>query len=70
MKAIEGGEFYVRVMERYLPTGLDKLRKDVAGMAAILQERTGSIASLDGLKRRYNVFRQFLPAVESGESDL
>jgi thiol-disulfide isomerase/thioredoxin len=70
MKSIEGAEFYVRVMERYLANGVEKLQKDVAGMEVILNQRTGSLSSLDGLKRRYNVFRRFLPVTEDGGADL
>jgi thiol-disulfide isomerase/thioredoxin len=67
MKGMEGGEFYVKVMERYVANGVEKLRKDIAGMWAILDQRTGSLASLDGLKRRYNVFRRFLPGEDPAE---
>jgi protein disulfide-isomerase A6 len=70
MKKIEGAEFYVRVMERWLEGGEEKLRKDAEGMKAILDQRKGSAASLDGLKRRYNVFRRFVRDEEVTEAEL
>jgi protein disulfide-isomerase A6 len=70
MKKIDGAEFYVRVMERYIAGGEEKMRKDVLGMRVILDQRKGSVASLDGLKRRYNVFRRFVKDEQGESSEL
>ena len=64
MKAIKGAEFYVKVMERYLAKGTEQIEKDIETMEKILQSRKGSFTSLDGMKKRLNVFRQFVPKEE------
>lgn len=61
MKEIEGADFYVKVIERINAKGLEQLAKDVDTMKGILEARKGSPKSLDGMKRRYNVFLEFLP---------
>jgi protein disulfide-isomerase A6 len=59
-KAVEGAEFYVTVMERYMKGGIGQLEKDVAIMSGLLDERKGSWTALDGMKKRLNVFRAFV----------
>lgn len=61
MKQIAGADFYVRVMERIMKKGVDETINDVARMKKMLDERKSGIAALDGLKKRYNVFGQFVP---------
>jgi protein disulfide-isomerase A6 len=61
LKAIEGAELYLKVIERFTAGGLDQLKKDVDSMKRNLDERKGSQAVLDGMKRRYNVYQQFIP---------
>jgi hypothetical protein len=60
-RRIQGAELYVRAMERVLAGGVEKLASDLRSMRKIMSERKGSIASLDAMKKRYNVLRQFLP---------
>jgi hypothetical protein len=48
-------------MERYMAKGEEQLKKDIKLMREMLDQRTGSIKSLDGMKIRYNVFTKFLP---------
>jgi thioredoxin-like negative regulator of GroEL len=64
MKSIPGADFYVKVVERFLAKGEEQIKKDIATMEGILVARKGSSASLDGIKRRYNVFVQFVPKPE------
>jgi hypothetical protein len=47
-------------MERYLEHGAEKLAKDFESMSAILDERRGSMVTLDGVKKRHNILRRFL----------
>jgi protein disulfide-isomerase A6 len=61
MKAIAGAEFYVKVMERYIAKGPEQIGKDLETMVEILDARRGSPTALDGMKRRFNVFAEFLP---------
>lgn len=71
MKALPGTEFYVKVMDRIAAKGIEQIGKDVQTMKAILAARKGSAASLDGMKRRLNVFNEFLPkADEKKETEL
>ena len=60
MRTIKGAEFYVRIMDRYLQKGKEQVEKDVNTMRGLLDEKKGSWQSLDGMKRRYNVFVQFV----------
>lgn len=64
MRALPGAEFYVRVMERYMQKGKEQIEKDVKTMRGFLDERKGSWQSLDGMKRRYNVFEKFVDKEE------
>jgi protein disulfide-isomerase A6 len=59
MQSIPGAEYYVKVVERFLAKGAEQVKKDMAVMQGILAARKGSWASLDGMKKRYNVFAQF-----------
>jgi hypothetical protein len=49
-------------MKRYLQGGSEQITKDIATILPILHERKGSWQSLDGMKRRLNVFQQFAPS--------
>ncbi|OHT17640.1 Thioredoxin family protein [Tritrichomonas foetus] len=64
MKAIKGAEFYVKVMERINAKGVEQVQKDMETMNKILTARKGSYKALDGMKRRYNVFNEFIPKPE------
>lgn len=61
MKAIPGAEFYVKVMDRYQQKGKEQVEKDMETMMGILTAKKSSWAALDGMKKRYNVFAQFIP---------
>jgi thiol-disulfide isomerase/thioredoxin len=61
MQKIEGSQFYVKVMERYISSGVVQIEEDMEKMMAIMRERKGSWTSIDGMKQRWNVFAQFLP---------
>jgi hypothetical protein len=63
MKAIQGAEFYVKIMERFVAKGFDQMKKDIAAMKKNLEMRKGSRRSLDEIKKRYNVINQFIPKV-------
>jgi protein disulfide-isomerase A6 len=61
VKKVKGAEFYVTVMERFRTGGEQQIRKDMKTMDDILESKRGSWAVLDGMKRRYNIFTQFVP---------
>jgi N-methylhydantoinase B/oxoprolinase/acetone carboxylase alpha subunit len=61
MKAIDGADLYVRVMERIIANGYTTIESDVKKMSDVVKQRKGSNVSIDGVKRRLNVFREFLP---------
>jgi hypothetical protein len=63
-KSIAGADFYVKMMERVVAKGLDQLQQDLDVMSTILDQRKGSIATLDSVKRRYNVISRFLKKEE------
>jgi protein disulfide-isomerase A6 len=69
-KKAAGCEFYAKIMERFVANGVSGLKKDVQSMKAMLDERKGSIAALDGMKRRYNVFMRFIPPPSPYESEV
>jgi protein disulfide-isomerase A6 len=60
---IEGAEFYVRVMERYLSKGREETEKDIQSLTGLLQGRKGSVAALDRMKERWNVLIKFAPGL-------
>jgi protein disulfide-isomerase A6 len=60
MKKIEGAEFYVKVMERIVAKGEAAVERDLAKMREMLDERKLSWTALDVLKKRSNIFRQFV----------
>jgi protein disulfide-isomerase A6 len=70
VKAIPGAEFYAQAMERYIAKGKQATEKDVASMWAIIAERKGSPATIDRLKLRYNVLKQFVTTEESVEQEI
>jgi protein disulfide-isomerase A6 len=61
MSLIKGADFYVKVMQRYIAIGPEKIESDMATMRQILDAKQGSWQSLDAMKQRYNIFAQFLP---------
>jgi thioredoxin-like negative regulator of GroEL len=61
MKTIPKAEFYVKVMERYISSGVESIKQDMAKMMEIMKARRGAWASIDGMKERYNVFAEFIP---------
>lgn len=67
MKKIVGADFYVKVMERILAKGVEATRKDAQTMENILEQRKGSPTALDGMKKRLNVFMEFLNQTELGK---
>jgi protein disulfide-isomerase A6 len=70
VKEIPGTEFYVKAMERIIAGGIEQLKKDIQAMKKILEEERGSVASLDGMKRRCNVFSSFLPTRHARKTEL
>jgi hypothetical protein len=69
-KTVEGADVYVTVMQRYLTGGSALLEKDVSIMSSLLSQKKGSWPALDGMKRRLNVFRAFLPGRGEGGSPV
>jgi thiol-disulfide isomerase/thioredoxin len=61
MKMIEGADYYVKIMQRYVEKGVPQLKKDVLGMKSNLDNRKLSMPALDAMKMKYNVFMRFLP---------
>jgi hypothetical protein len=61
MKAIPGADVYVKAMERIIANGDATIAADVAKMEDVIRQRKGAVASIDGVKKRLNVFREFLP---------
>jgi protein disulfide-isomerase A6 len=74
MKKIEGAELYVTVMERFVHKRFEQMKKDFLVMKKSLEQRMGSIAVLDGIKRRLNVMSSFLvqpkPPGDSPQAEL
>jgi thiol-disulfide isomerase/thioredoxin len=66
VKTIDGADFYVKVMRRFLDKGLERLKQDAVDMKNNLDRVTVSKAALDTMKRRYNVDLKFLPRSGSG----
>jgi protein disulfide-isomerase A6 len=60
LRDVEGAEFYVTAMKRYREGGLEQIRKDMATIEEALEDRRGSWAALDGMKKRLNVLTQFV----------
>ena len=60
-KAIKGTELYVKTMERINEGGIEKLVNDINKIKTFMDERKGSMNVIDGMKKRYNVFRLFVP---------
>jgi hypothetical protein len=60
MKEIPGADVYVKVIERFTKGGVEQLKKDIESMRKHLDERKGSPGVLDAMKRRCNVYMQFL----------
>lgn len=61
MKAIPGSDIYVKAMERLVAKGREVISKDLNIMNDFMTEKKGSMKALDGMKRRYNVFKLFAP---------
>jgi protein disulfide-isomerase A6 len=61
MKEVEGADFYVKVMERFVAGGISQIRSDMAKMGGMLAQRKAGWTVLDGMKKRYNIFAQFDP---------
>jgi hypothetical protein len=73
LKEIKGADVYLRVAERFLNKGEDQVKKDIVMMDNILRERKVSWQTLDGIKRRLNVFRDFFKGgsfVEDAKANL
>lgn len=60
MAEIKGSDIYLKVMDRIMTKGVEQIKKDVEIMKGILDSRKSSIKALDGIKRRFNVFNEFL----------
>lgn len=58
-KAVPGANFYVQAMERIASQGAEKVKADFAVMQKLLQSRAGSPKTLDELKRRINILKDF-----------
>ncbi|OHT03690.1 putative protein disulfide-isomerase A6 [Tritrichomonas foetus] len=67
MKQIEGAEFYVKVMERYILQGIEQVHKDLKKMGHMLDEKKGSKKAIDQMKKRYNIFLLFVPRFDEEE---
>jgi protein disulfide-isomerase A6 len=61
MKMVEGAEFYVKVMDRYLSRGKVEIEKEIRSVSNMLAEKKGSPATLDRMKERWNVMIKFGP---------
>jgi protein disulfide-isomerase A6 len=59
MKKISGADFYVKVALRIVANGEDGLHKDLQTLENLLTSRKAGWKALDGMKKRYNVFRKF-----------
>lgn len=60
-KTVEGAEFYVKVMERILDTGMDKFLKYYDTMKLHISQRKGTGKEIDDLKIKLNIMTYFLP---------
>lgn len=59
MAEIKDSDLYLKVMDRIMDKGIDQIKKDLEIMNGIIKSRKSSIKALDGIKRRYNVFKEF-----------
>jgi protein disulfide-isomerase A6 len=64
VREIRNAEVYVKVMERFLEKGQEQIAKDVKQMREHIDQRKGSIRALDQIKKRWNIFRKFVPVQE------
>jgi hypothetical protein len=60
MKKVAGAAFYVKVMERYVTNGPEQVNLDVGSILALMDLKKSSWNAVDGMKRRLNVFKQFI----------
>ncbi|OHT06792.1 Thioredoxin family protein [Tritrichomonas foetus] len=60
MKKIDGTEFYIKVMNRILQHGFEQVKKDMDIMKNLISNKKGKMTTIDEMKKRYNVFAQFL----------
>ena len=60
MKRIEGTKDYVKAMEKYILKGEDQLKNDLFTMDDVISERKLKISKLDEMKKRRNIFAQFV----------
>jgi thioredoxin-like negative regulator of GroEL len=67
---VKGAQFYMTVMQRYIALGKAKCEEDLEKMAQIIDARQGSWATLDAMKKRYNIFVQFFPERAQAEKAL
>jgi protein disulfide-isomerase A6 len=70
VKTIPGAEFYAQAMERFITKGKEATAKDVESMRVMLAEQKASPSTLDRLKARYNVLKQFVPPAEPPDREL
>lgn len=59
MSEIQGTEVYLKVMDRINQKGIDQIKKDIETMDGIIKAKKSSMKAIDGIKRRYNVFKEF-----------
>lgn len=70
MKTVEGAAFYVKVLERVVANGEASLSVDIGKMENILAARQSSLASLDSLKKRLNIFHHVVDVLSDPEKFL
>jgi protein disulfide-isomerase A6 len=69
MKAIEGAGAYVSAMEIIMAGGKEALVAEIVWMETILTERSADMAQLDEVKRKVNVFHEFVKKEEPPVQD-
>lgn len=59
MKQLQGTEFYIKVMERIDKFGLSKIEQDIKNMRTFMEQRKGSMKTIDSMKKNFNIMTEF-----------
>ena len=59
MKKLKGTEFYLKIMDRIDKEGIGFIEKSLKNMRTFMDERKGSMQTIDSMKKRFNVITEF-----------
>ena len=69
MKKVQGADFYVRVMQRIVKDGIEKIFEITEEMQDLFDAMSESPKILDSIRPKYNVYQQFLNIYSKIEDD-